>query len=809
MKVWELIRKIKINYKRLVAGLVLLVLELCLFFGSGVLLEDASHFLTGEGLWDVALSEEVNEIAQEFKPSHSHLQSVSFRMDLSPLSVWDSEVSVTVSDRKGNVLFEQIMPIQDITDCAYTDVELNLELSALQTYLLTIGSTPTSAGEYPLISVCSTDYELPESRKLTHAEEIPANHLVSRYQYTDGLTKGRAIKAVFLCLVTALGVVVGLPRNKYVRKGFGVILLIAAPYVLGRRLELLTYNEMFYLPFSLKWNLGIMYGLELIVLLATHSAAVSVVLTNVALTILYSANYFMLMYRGTALRMNDLTAVGTVKGVIGEYDLTPNSRLAMVWAIAVLFVVFGIQTHTIGLNKPEEGRKNLSRKRILVVIASYVFSIALAVSLAWAGGRKLIYTDYLEQKGFEGKAYTGLHYELIYSFDGYLVGTCVELNNSRIVKPEGYSTAKVEEVLGAIPQKDDAAQDLPHVILIMNESLSDVRSVTDVELSQENMPFLKSLEENTIKGFANVSTFGGGTANAEFEVFTGCTMGFLPVNYYPYQQAMRRPVNSMVSQMKEYGYRTVAMHPEVESNWNRKNIYKYFDFDERLFIQDFQGAEVIHSGVSDAETYNRMIEIYENKAEGERLFLFDLTMQNHGGYDQEDGPDEVQALGLNNPELDEYLSLIKISDQAFEELVNYFAAQDEKVIICMFGDHQPWVFDQIAGINAAGTSLEILMNKYRTPYVIWANYDIEEISGYDISLNYLGGIIMNVAGVPLSPYFSYLDELRKEYPILTVNGYVDKDGNYNNWSGNGDEFEEYRMLQYNYLFDDSSVEWGY
>lgn len=796
---------------RVIFGGVCLIAELFLLLGTGVLLEDAEHGLTGEGLWDVAFCEEMPEIIQEFKPSHSHLKSVSFRMDLSPLTEQDGAVTVFVEDKSGEVLYERCLEIQEITDGAYTDVELNLELSVRETYTLKIVSTATSEGEYPLISVCSTEYKLPESRKLTFGEVLSDCHLVSRYRYTDGLTVARALKAVFLCLVTAFGIIVGLPENKKVRRVAGIVLLAAAPCVLGQRLELLSHSDSFYLPFAMKWNVGIMYVLEFLVLLVTHSAAISVVLTNVVLIVVYSANFFMLIYRGTSLRMNDLTAVGTLTEVIGDLRLTPNSHLAFVWAIAVIFVVYGVQTATFSKKRRmQEIKKDLSVKRIVLVGVSYVITIAMAGAIFHIGEKQLLYTDYLEEKGFAGKAFTGFDYELIYYFNGYLVGTCTDLKNSKIVKPEGYSVKKVEEILNARKTETEVSQEeLPHVILIMNESLADIRSVSSqVELSQENMPFLDSLKENTVKGFANVSTFGGGTANSEFEVFTGCTMAFLPVNYYPYQQAMRRPVNSMVSQMKANGYRTVSIHPEPETNWNRKNVYSYYDFDEKFFDKAFEGAERIHSGVSDAETYHKLIEIYENRAPGEKLFVFDLTMQNHSGYDQSDEPDEVRALGLEEPELDEYLSLIKISDEAFEDLVTYFAAQEEKVVICMFGDHQPWVFDLVAK-TGAGASQEQVMNKYRTPYVIWANYDIEEAWGVDISLNYLGGMVMNIAGISQSPYFTYLEELREEYPILTINGYVDKDGNYSNWSGNADEFMEYRMLQYNYLFDEDTVQWGY
>lgn len=126
----------------------------------------------------------------------------------------------------------------------------------------------------------------------------------------------------------------------------------------------------------------------------------------------------------------------------------------------------------------------------------------------------------------------------------------------------------------------------------------------------------------------------------------------------------------------------------------------------------------------------------------------------------------------------------------------------------MFGDHQPYVSDLVIPADTIGDNQERLMSKYKTPFVIWANYDIEEAEGLDISLNYLGGLLQRTAGIPLSPYFAYLEGLRSEYPIITAKGYVDKDGNYYNWSSTGDEFEEYRMLQYNYLYDDT-IDWGY
>ena len=57
------------------------------------------------------------------------------------------------------------------------------------------------------------------------------------------------------------------------------------------------------------------------------------------------------------------------------------------------------------------------------------------------------------------------------------------------------------------------------------------------------------------------------------------------------------------------------------------------------------------------------------------------------------------------PKTDQYLSLMKRSDEALEYLIRYFEASDEPTMIVMFGDHQPSVedefSDEIAGMPSA------------------------------------------------------------------------------------------------------------
>lgn len=261
-----------------------------------------------------------------------------------------------------------------------------------------------------------------------------------------------------------------------------------------------------------------------------------------------------------------------------------------------------------------------------------------------------------------------------------------------------------------------------------------------------------------------------------------------------------------MSILDSYGYKTYSMHPETKGNWYRTYVYERLGFDESFWIEDFEGAETVHYGVSDLETYRKIEKLYENREEDEN-FIFDVTVQNHGGYNYEDNcAYNVKSLNVPSEEADSYLSLVKESDEAFAQLISYFAQEEEKVVICMFGDHQPRFgdsafYDTLYGQTEGLTGADILFNRYKTPFVIWANYDISEKDSLDISMNYLGALLLDTIGIEGSAYFNFLLELMEDYPIITINGYYDKNGVAHEWSGTKEEFLEYRILQYNLLLD--------
>lgn len=195
-------------------------------------------------------------------------------------------------------------------------------------------------------------------------------------------------------------------------------------------------------------------------------------------------------------------------------------------------------------------------------------------------------------------------------------------------------------------------------------------------------------------------------------------------------------------------------------------------------------------------------------------------MQNHGGYAMSytNFSQEIYVTNMNGiyPKANRYLSLVKRSDEAFQELVDYFSNVSEPTIICMFGDHLPSIedgfYEELFGTSLDHLTTEQQQLRYTTPFVIWANYDIPEATLNQISANYLSTLVLQTAGLPLTQYNRYLASLYQKLPIINTVGYVDADNNYYTHSENSkydDLLYQYHCLVYNSLIDrnnrDSSV----
>lgn len=510
-------------------------------------------------------------------------------------------------------------------------------------------------------------------------------------------------------------------------------------------------------------------------------------------------NYFVVSFRSSPVVPWDIFSLGTAVSITDNYSFTLNFR--------VVFVLMGFVGLMIAGEKTGFALKGL-KVRLLSVALSFLLMFGYVTA---------IQVEAVEDAfGMDDILFTP---NVLYRNNGFAGAFLSNLRYLNVEKPDGYSAGKAREIQESLEAGDETAgvdlADKPNIIVIMNEAFSDLSVYGNFGISEDPLPFWHSLSENTVRGNLFVSVKGGNTANTEFEFLTGNSMAFMPAGSVPYQQFLKSETPSLASHLADVGYRTAALHPYYASGWNRDQVYPDLGFQEVYFKDDFVGAEFLRGYVDDRSAFQKLIELYEEKEEGERLFAFEVTMQNHGGYSKE-YPDLWPEIDLTWTPVEEkntqiyatekYLTLIHKTDEAFQELLEYFAGQEEKTIVVMFGDHQPsdYICNPILrelGIpeDLRDSDLETFAQGYEVPFVLWANYDLEEEQVEALSVNYLSSLLMEKAGLPLTAYQKYLSGLSEDYPVVTANFYRKADGTFHDLSG--DELNTYGILQYNDIVD--------
>lgn len=516
-------------------------------------------------------------------------------------------------------------------------------------------------------------------------------------------------------------------------------------------------------------------------------------------------NHYVMAFRSTPFVPWDLLSARTAASVAQNYDFTPTPRMIVVTVLFVLLMV---------------------AVRILRKVPRIKLPIRLG-SAVLCGLALCLFVNTLQQETFQNKHYL---YPFLFTpaymtkVNGMAVTFAMDLAYVAVDKPEGYSAEEAQKTLEQYGNTDNVFaddeentndsknrgedannKDLPNIIVIMDEAFSDLSVVGDLETNEDYMPFMHKMQQgadNTITGYAQVSVCGGNTANSEFEFLTGNTMSFLPSGSIPYQQYITKDTPSLASYLASLGYETYAQHPYYDSGWNREKVYPLIGFEHLNFIYDYANKTYVRKYVSDDADMQHIIDTYENKEDGKPAFIFNVTMQNHGGYTDafSDLSEDVHATNYNSEVLDRYLSLIRLTDQSLEKLVDYFSNVDEKTVIVFFGDHQP--SDTVAAqvqdsMLLPGESVpdEQLRKRYLVPYLVWANYDIDGATQQNTSLNYLSAQVLKAAGVPTDAYQNFLLDLQKSYPVMSAAGRTD--------ASDADEnmLSTYKKLQYYNLFE--------
>lgn len=593
--------------------------------------------------------------------------------------------------------------------------------------------------------------------------------------------------------------------KKYLASHFQEIFFYLSPLATFIMVEILEYGGIdseCLNPVKLSFwaNILFYYGIFMLFRAITGRPRFTIIFLNFVFLIFGICNHYSIAIRNSPIVPWDLYAIGTAAEALGGFTWTiPVEVIACTIGCVIWWCL------TIRLMK-------FPKQKIRTRVQSFALSAAMITGFVLFGtiGSGNFYISAWRQVTANRK-------------NGMALNFTINMDALFVEEPTDYSKKTASTILSSVPADEITEETTvqPNIIAIMDETFADLSILGDLGLENTNdvMPFVHSLsgQDNTITGQLVVPAFGGGTCNSEYEFLTSNSYAFFKGGSYPMLQYIHGKTDSLASVLSEQGYNTVGMHPYYGSGWNRKNAYPLMGFDTFLDIDDFdeETTEYLRRYVSDNSSFDKVIETYEkNNAESDSpLFMFNVTMQNHCGYDTtyENFPETVEfEFDSIYPYTKQYLSLIQESDRAIEQLVNYFREQEEPTIIVLFGDHMPYIENSFYNHLTNGsmrTVSELEMDKHTVPFFIWANYDIDE-EDYDdigrISANYLGPLTMKVADAQLNEYQEYVYSLMEQYPVVSSSGCINKDGAYVPLDMAASDLHDYKIVQYRNVFDNDT-----
>ncbi len=518
------------------------------------------------------------------------------------------------------------------------------------------------------------------------------------------------------------------------------------------------------------------------------------------------ANYFTMKFHGTPLTFQEIKNARTAANVVGNYSFEINKYIVLMLA----FFLFGLCICIAEKIYDAKNKNYYDRKRIII---RDIIIIALSVFY--------FYTEFFSSHPFINTKYEGyLNLKSTYRQKGYVVcqvNSFISLFDDVLMIPEGYDVSKIPGIVQGL--SDDKDNETPDLIFIVNETFFDPSVLfpdlkTDVDYLYNIHNMMEDDNCNLLYGHAIVQAPAGGTNRSEYEFLTSNSMNIYKTDITPMYALNLVGANSVVSVLKNRGYITLGSHCCVASNYNRQKGYSDIGFDITHFEEDFTYGDYYGNRdyMTDSSIYKNIEEWYEQMIyEGNPVMLYLMTLQNHGGYTS-NNPDydlvhTLTDFGDKNDEVDEFLTCISMSDEAFKELTDYFNNVDRQVIICMFGDHSTSLFDSSDDLSEEQEYIALRS----TPLLIWSNYDLPYSGKDDIGLiseNYIVPFIFYAADVNMSYYYKYQMELYEKYPVLSVGDiYIDSNEDYHTYSGEmTQDILDYFYLEYNNLSDETIEE---
>lgn len=518
-------------------------------------------------------------------------------------------------------------------------------------------------------------------------------------------------------------------------------------------------------------------------------------LVNFCVCVLSIANRIKLEVRDEPVFPRDFALLKEVGSAMSSYEIQyPMGTIAVVVLSTLALIALGL---VIGCRPFPLARLRGWLGRLLGAAGSMGILVALLLTVYASND---LYNSFRVSNAY--------YIPSVFNELGFPYCFCHQFTTYPIDRPDGFdkATAASWETGDQPGQGEDV-----HLIMVMNEAFSDLTDDPAFTYTEENdpLPNLHALQSDphAISGHVVVPGFAGGTANTEFDVLTGMQTNALSASTTSSFRVVNRDLDSVLRVFASDGYHTSFFHPGDDWFYNRENVYDWLGAEETVFVDEMENLTYKGRWVTDDYMAGFIEEKFEEAvSQGELLCNYTTTIQNHMSYTADkygEGyvypPVETDAQLTDDVRtmLEVYIEGARDADAMLGRLVDYFSQTDEPVVLAFWGDHLPYLGDNQLAYAQLGSEValaeedrENALCSYETPYVIWANDAAAQVLDWEsavenldlpetnrLSASFLGAALLELTGRgEESPWFSFLNQLRRELPVVQKKTYMTMDG---------------------------------
>ncbi|KJV05521.1 LTA synthase family protein [Methylocucumis oryzae] len=242
----------------------------------------------------------------------------------------------------------------------------------------------------------------------------------------------------------------------------------------------------------------------------------------------------------------------------------------------------------------------------------------------------------------------------------------------------------------------------PNIVVIQSESFFDPRALS-AQIKPDVLKHFDAINQQAYAwGKLNVPAFGANTVRTECAFLTSTRPEDLGVHQFnPYRSLAKHAIPNLVAHLKQQGYRTVCIHPYPSTFYQRHLVFPKMGFDDFIDISGFTAEQKQGQYISDLAVTERIIQLLTEQTANNHtqpLFIFVITMENHGPLHLEQLPNEHSCQYIDGTlppcgdDLIVYLNHLAHADEMIHQLTDYLRTQDAQQqpgVLCWYGDHVP------------------------------------------------------------------------------------------------------------------------